>query len=714
MFWNIVRAQRLPGRTIICCLLLLICGNVSAQTYTNPIIADGADPWVIRKDGFYYYTQTTGGNVRIRKASQIAGPNGVANASPVTVFTPPAPNNRNVWAPELHFLQGKWYIYFAADDGANANHRMYVAEAVTSNPQGLYILKGKIFDAASDRWAIDGTVLEMDDGSLYFVWSGWPGTADGLQNLYIAPMSNPWTISGPRVLLSTPTHGWEGWIHEGPQILKRNGKIFIVYSANASWTDNYCLGLLVNTNGNVLSASSWSKSSTPLFKTYSDLNGSVYGPGHCSFTKSLDGTEDFIFYHAAKFSGAGWDRNVRVQRFSWNANDAPNFDVPIPTSIPLTLPSGERPAPTPVTTFALALDPGLGGVRTVPQQLRYKAGSVVTLTASDYGGIRFTGWSGDVWKTNHSIAVTMDRNKTAVANFTRPVLLLDNPDATLTGVWTSSTISTQRIGVDYLYARTTNTTATDTARYRPNIPITGKYDVFALHSSGANRSVAAPWLVSSQEGNSTVHVNQQINGGVWQTLAAERTFAQGTTGFVRLSNLSGETNSVVIADAVAFIYSTNQAIAPVIYSQPLSQTVPLGGSVTLKVGVPGSVHYQWYFMDQKLGTETTAAITISNFTPQHEGEYRVVVSNAFGLATSSNALLKIASPVRVDQFSMQGSGISQARVVGPMGSNYVLETSADLTQWKQVETNLSINGIWDLTLGVEPGASRKFYRVIAR
>ena len=44
----------------------------------------------------------------------------------------------------------------------------------------------------------DGAVIQKDDGSLYFVWSGWPGTTDGQQNLYIAPMSNPYTISGER------------------------------------------------------------------------------------------------------------------------------------------------------------------------------------------------------------------------------------------------------------------------------------------------------------------------------------------------------------------------------------------------------------------------------------------------------------------------------------------------------------------------------------
>ncbi|MDB6059848.1 MAG: Alpha-N-arabinofuranosidase, partial [Verrucomicrobiales bacterium] len=137
-------------------------------------------------------------------------------------------------------------------------------------------------------------------------------------------MSNPWTISGPRVLLSTPHLSWESWIQEGPEILKRNGKVFLVYAANKSWTDSECLGMLVNSDGNYLSPTSWTKMSQPVFKTYTSTNGSVNGPGHCSFSQSLDGTEDWIFYHGAKTSGSGWDRDIRMQKFTWNANGYPN------------------------------------------------------------------------------------------------------------------------------------------------------------------------------------------------------------------------------------------------------------------------------------------------------------------------------------------------------------------------------------------------------
>ena len=315
--------------------------GLASETYTNPIVADGADPWVTYEAGYYYLTYTTGSSVLIHRATRLAGPDGLGSAPVVTAFYPPAPFNQDVWAPELHFIGGKAYLYYAADDGINTDHRMFAAESDGTGPTFSFTAKGKVYDPSSDRWAIDGTVLESVNGSLYFIWSGWPGTQDGLQNLYIAPMSDPLTISGPRVLLATPNHTWESWIEEGPEVLQKDGRVFVIYAANLSWTDNECLGMLVNTNGNYLDSASWTKSPAPVLATHVGTDGAVYGPGHCGLTQSLDGTQDWIFYHAAKYSGAGWNRNIRMQAFSWTSGGLPNFGAPVPAGIPLPIPSGD-------------------------------------------------------------------------------------------------------------------------------------------------------------------------------------------------------------------------------------------------------------------------------------------------------------------------------------------------------------------------------------
>jgi GH43 family beta-xylosidase len=308
--------------------------------FYNPLMS-GADPSVVYRDGFYYLVQSDG-DLWVTKSATMTG---LGSGTRVKVWTRAASGGLccNVWAPELLFLNNKWYIYFAADDGNNDNHRMYVIESTGANPQGSYYAPKKIA-APTDRWAIDGTVLQKDDGSLYFLWSGWAGTTNGQQNLYIAPMSSPTTISGERVLISQPTNTWERiggppYINEGPEVLKRNGKIFLVYSASGSWTDDYCLGMLTATStANVLLAGSWTKSAGCVFSK----NTGAYGPGHNTFTTSPDGSEDWHLYHANTTSGTGWNgRTIRAQKINWNADGTPNFGRPAPANTAVVGPSGE-------------------------------------------------------------------------------------------------------------------------------------------------------------------------------------------------------------------------------------------------------------------------------------------------------------------------------------------------------------------------------------
>ncbi|HYO79907.1 MAG TPA: family 43 glycosylhydrolase, partial [Bryobacteraceae bacterium] len=142
-------------------------------TFKNPLLPRGADPWSIHKDGWYYYTHTTGRNVTLWKTRNLGE---LAHAESNVIWTPPEGTaySKNIWAPELHFLMGKWYVYFAADDGHNRNHRLYVLENSAPDPlTGTWTMKGKL-TTPEDRWAIDGSVFAYR-GQLYIVWSGWEG-----------------------------------------------------------------------------------------------------------------------------------------------------------------------------------------------------------------------------------------------------------------------------------------------------------------------------------------------------------------------------------------------------------------------------------------------------------------------------------------------------------------------------------------------------------
>jgi GH43 family beta-xylosidase len=206
-------------------------------TLKNPLLPSGADPWVTARGGFYYFMATTGNNLTIRKTRNIAD---LASAETKVVWTPPAqgPYSHEVWAPELHFLNGKWYIYFAADDGKNETHRIWALEGCGTDPlECEWTMKGKVADPA-DKWAIDPTVLQ-EKGQLYFLWAGWEGDRDGTENLYIARMENPWTLTGKRVRLSTPEYAWEKVgdrpnqvpahvnVNEAPEVLCTTGRFFL-------------------------------------------------------------------------------------------------------------------------------------------------------------------------------------------------------------------------------------------------------------------------------------------------------------------------------------------------------------------------------------------------------------------------------------------------------------------------------------------------------
>jgi GH43 family beta-xylosidase len=321
----------------------LRAGKHTPLFFTNPL-GGGADPFVVRHDGQYLLVRSSGSSIRIDRAERLEDIHSSDPASTtITAWTAPPgmPYSSNIWAPELHQINGKWYIYVAADNGANENHRMYVLERDSPDPYGAYTFKGQITDS-SNRWAIDGTVLQWQD-KLYFVWSGWPETTNVQQNLYIAEMSNPWTISSNRVLISSPNATWERHglpINEGPQILINDGQLHIIYSGSGFWTPDYALGRLTyKGTGELTNISSWMKATAPVFRRA----GEIVGTGHASFTKSPDGTQDWIVYHAHGVpSDADPDppRRILIQPFTYFANGTPNFGSPIPTTTKLEVPSG--------------------------------------------------------------------------------------------------------------------------------------------------------------------------------------------------------------------------------------------------------------------------------------------------------------------------------------------------------------------------------------
>ncbi len=269
------------------------------------------DPFILKHNGLYYAC-FAGKNDSIGMLCA-KSPEDFANTLPKTVYTAEAgkPWPKQLWAPELHILDGKCYIYVACDDGNNHNHRMYVLENNSNDPLDPYTLSGKIADN-SDKWAIDGTVMHHG-GKRYFIWSGWQADVNVCQNLYIAEMDTPKTLCSPRVLISSPQYDWEKlgatgedespFINEGPFVITLEGETYLLYSGAGSWCKDYCIAAMKLVGSDPMAKESWQKLPLPVFSA----NELVMGAGHCS---AIEEEGDYcVFFHA-------WDKNEQV--VEWN------------------------------------------------------------------------------------------------------------------------------------------------------------------------------------------------------------------------------------------------------------------------------------------------------------------------------------------------------------------------------------------------------------
>ncbi|MGG6314292.1 glycoside hydrolase family 43 protein [Paenibacillus macerans] len=315
----------------------------TTNTFCNPIVERAADPWVLRHtDGYYYFMCTRSNALELTQSASLTG---LAWGRKKTIWSP-EPGGRyshNLWAPEIHRLDGKWYIYYTANDGGgDESRRICVLENEAANPlDGEWVWKGALPTPVP---GLDGTVMTLR-GQLYFLYAGYGHFPDYGSAIYMMRMTNPWTIAGEHALLTAPTLEWEKQggmaINEGPVLLRRNGFIFLVYSASTTWSEEYALGMLtMEESADPMIPASWTKSPQPVFRKCAE-NG-VYATGHNSFTQSPDGEEDWIVYHALPAPDAEVAlRATRIQKFGWKADGSPDFGVPLSDNHPIAVPSGE-------------------------------------------------------------------------------------------------------------------------------------------------------------------------------------------------------------------------------------------------------------------------------------------------------------------------------------------------------------------------------------
>lgn len=307
--------------------------------FNEPWILQRADPYIIRHtDGQYYFTATVPEYDRlvIRRAPTLAG---LAKAPETEIWHKheSGVQSEHIWAPELHWLDGKWYIYYSASDKDDIwALRPYVLMCEDADPvTGRWTELGKMKRADDDpfsfeEFSLDATVFE-NHGKRYYVWAEKVGIGKKISNLYIAEMERPDKLRTVQVLLTGPDYDWERvgfWVNEGPAVIKRNGKIFLTYSASETGI-YYCVGMLsIDENEDLLDPRKWKKERYPVLKTDESLQ--IYGPGHNSFTVDEEGN-DIMVYHArteAEITGDPLynpNRHTQLMKVQWDKDGRPVF-----------------------------------------------------------------------------------------------------------------------------------------------------------------------------------------------------------------------------------------------------------------------------------------------------------------------------------------------------------------------------------------------------
>ena len=289
------------------------------KNYKNPIIPTStthntSDPYVLYHEGYYYHCYYEKDGIYLAKSSELTE---IGNVKPMNVYSIPQEGHGSNWyAPELHFVNGVWYIYGSPETNKGL-HTMHVISRQSRDPMGAFSDMQEI-KGLGQVWCLDGTILECEK-SYYFIWSYG-------DRICMAKMFSPTEISSEHILLVECTHEFEkrnGRIIEGPAILKHNGKIHLIYSTNDSQTDDYCLGMVTFAGGEITNAANWIKTPKAVF----ERTETIFGPGHCSFTKVEE--EDYMVYHANLATGSGWGgRSVWLQKVEWDEKDMPIFGQP--------------------------------------------------------------------------------------------------------------------------------------------------------------------------------------------------------------------------------------------------------------------------------------------------------------------------------------------------------------------------------------------------
>lgn len=313
----------------------------ATQSADGFLLSEVGYPQAILYDGTYYFTHQSLGGERVDLFAT-DDLNRLAEVQRRTLWSTEHDGMTHIWSPEIYRIDGKWYVYFEADDGNTDNHQLYVMECADADPMtGTFVMKGPIQIYSEWNYAIHPNILQLPDGRLYLLWSGWPKrrTETETQCIYIARMENPWTTATERVMISKPDYEWERqwinpdgrrsaypiYVNENPEaFLSPDGKrVIVLYSASGIWTTYTTMGMLTApASANLLDSAVWTKHPEPVIPpdtvTYNSITNVYLVP-------SVDSTQTFLLYELKRIEDGNIVRDTYMKTVEWSADGLPQL-----------------------------------------------------------------------------------------------------------------------------------------------------------------------------------------------------------------------------------------------------------------------------------------------------------------------------------------------------------------------------------------------------
>ena len=274
--------------TLLVAVVFAVASSLAdaAETYRNPVINDNlADPVVIHHEGTYYLYAT--GEVDGDNGYRVYTSDDLVNwERGAVVFQPGQPH---VWAPDVwrNPVSGRFYLYFTA------NRTVGVADA--EGPLGPFTVRKKLFDEA-----IDAHLFRDDDGRLYLYFVRLPGF-----QITVQPMASPTEPAAESSVVLQPESEWEtrnGHVTEGPWMIKKEGRYYLLYSGSGANTPDYAVGYATAT-------SPLGPFSRAEHNPIAHRSEGLFGPGHGCAIRDGAG-QWWHVYHQKRTARRKWDRFI--------------------------------------------------------------------------------------------------------------------------------------------------------------------------------------------------------------------------------------------------------------------------------------------------------------------------------------------------------------------------------------------------------------------